>query len=72
MKMRFGNYPKTPGDLSACLIMYNVNKYPQRFGQWLYNAYVYDNAPWPELFYETDVKEAYSIALDEILKQYNQ
>lgn len=69
--MRFGNYPKTAGELSQCLILYHTNKYPHRFGQWLYNAYVTDGQPWSELFYETDIKKAYTIALDEILGEKN-
>lgn len=69
--MRFNNYPKTAGELSQCLMIYHTNKYPQAFGKWLYNAYVTDGQPWPELFYETDIKKAYTIALDEILGEKN-
>ena len=71
--MRFGDYPKTVGQLSDCLIEYCEDEHnPQRFGQWLYNKYVRDAKPWTELFYETDVKEAYVIAMNEITSNENE
>jgi hypothetical protein len=33
----------------------------QRFGQWVYNTYVKDNKPWPDLFYAVGIGQALSL-----------
>ena len=76
-KSRFGHYPSNNAELHNCWLYWNRERskylkgHPHdaagklRFGQFLFNSYVHDDQPWPELFYR-DWMDAYCLAAEHL------
>lgn len=65
---RFGIYPSDAKQLHDCFLDWKRNYQSQhvRFGQYMYNMYVHDGKPWPELFYAEEFLKAYDLVTREI------
>jgi predicted NAD-dependent protein-ADP-ribosyltransferase YbiA (DUF1768 family) len=59
MKSRFRDYPKTQNELYICFHNWMSTDKILRFGQYMYNNFVHDGEPWPELFYMEESRKAY-------------